>query len=117
MIETKIVEFEPQHYGKLEYFFSDEVVGTKALKSERIYNSTVTIDDLVFDADEKSMDRMVRVIQVANWNATRTNDYSSVFNQTIDWKLNNNTVIPVTLEQLARALEASINLMSSTWLE
>lgn len=60
-----------------------------------------------FDGDETSQDRMVRAIQVA-----------AVSGQTeTQWKLADNTIVTLTLDELKEALALAGQKMSRIWLE
>ena len=66
-----------------------------------------TISGKVFDGDEKSQDRMVRAIQVAAITGlTET-----------QWKLADNSIVMVTLDELKEALALAGQEMSRIWLE
>ena len=60
----------------------------------------------VFDGDEKSQDRMVRAIQIA----------SITGQTTTNWKLADNSIVMVTLEELKEALTLAGQEMSELWL-
>lgn len=61
----------------------------------------------VFDGDEKSQDRMLRAIQIsAITGVTQT-----------QWKLADNTITTVTLDELKEALSLAGNAMSQIWLQ
>ena len=65
-----------------------------------------TISGKVFDGDEKSQDRMVRAIQVAAITGlTET-----------QWKLADNSIVMVTLDELKEALALAGQEMSRIWL-
>lgn len=61
----------------------------------------------VFDGDEKSQERILRAINIA----TITGD------TTTQWKMADNTIIEVTLEELKEALALAGKEMSRIWLE
>ena len=66
-----------------------------------------TISGKVFDGDEKSQDRMVRAIQVAAITGlTET-----------QWKLADNSIVMVTLDELKEALALAGQETSRIWLE
>ena len=61
----------------------------------------------IFDGDEKSQDRMLRAINIA-----------VITGQTeTEWKLADNTVVMVTLDELKEALALAGQEMSRIWLE
>lgn len=57
----------------------------------------------VFDADERSQDRMARAVVAMGGT------------DTIEWVLNNNTVVTVTAEQLKEALQLAGAAQSALW--
>jgi len=125
MLESKLVEISPQLYKKVYTFTEDPVKGTKAQKTERIYTATITLDDFVFDADEKSMDRMNRYLQIANsdFNKDLSNSLtaSDAYQQnyidtTVQWKLADNTVQEITIEQLVEVYKLAVVNMANNWL-
>jgi len=61
----------------------------------------------VFDGDEQSQDRMLRAINIA-----------AVTGQSVtDWKLADNTIVEVTLDELKEALSLAGQEMSRIWLK
>jgi len=76
-------------------------------KSEKVRAIKVTASTgKVFDGDEKSQDRMTRAINIAAiTGATSTK-----------WKLADNTIVSVTLDELKEALALSGQAMSDIWL-
>ena len=66
-----------------------------------------TTSGKMFDGNEKSQDRMVRAINIA-----------SISGQTeTQWKLADNTIVMVTLDELKEALALAGQEMSRIWLE
>jgi len=89
-----------------EQFLVDQE--TKNEKLNRISMLVVTISTgKQFDGDEVSQERMVRAIQTAGITGlTET-----------QWKLADNTIVTVTLDELKEALALSAQEMSRIWLE
>jgi hypothetical protein len=125
MLESKIVEIAPQMFKKVYTFTEDPVKGTKAQKTERIYTATVTFNDCVFDADETSMNRMIRYLQIANtdFNSDLFNGltvgeaYEKNYNDTnVQWKLTDNTITEITIAQLAEVYKIAVQNMANNWL-
>lgn len=80
---------------------------TKMAREIAVNNITVTTSSgKVFDGDEKSQDRMVRAIQVA--------DITSQTETT--WRLADNNDVTVSLEELKEALSLAGQEMSRIWL-
>jgi tryptophan 2,3-dioxygenase len=125
MLEVKLTEISPQMYKKVYTFTEDPIKGTKARKTETIYTATVMLNDYVFDADESSMDRMNRYLQIANsdFNKDQANEMSvtdayqkNYIDTTVQWKLADNTVQEITIEQLVEVYKLAVSNMANNWL-
>lgn len=125
MLESKIVELSPQLYTKDFTFTQDAITGKKAQRTELIYTSTVTYGGWEFDADEESMNRMNRYIQLANYkfNYDISNDKDmaeayrdNYMNTTLNWKLTDNSIQQVNIEQLIAVFKLATDNMASKWL-
>jgi hypothetical protein len=123
MLNTTIIEVQPQLYKKVTTFSSPELKGNKAERAETIFTATVTVDNLTFDADEDSMNRMSRHIQLANYkfNKLSSEGESTAYQQayidtTVDWKLADNTIQTVTIETLCKVQELAVENMTNSWL-
>lgn len=90
--------------------YSDEErikIYTKKLKERKVSNITVTTTSgKVFDGDEKSQDRMLRAISIA----ALTGETET------EWKLYDNTIVIVTLDELKEAIIKAGKNMSNIWL-
>ena len=88
----------------------DEVIYANLKKRKMYIVSNIlitTASGKIFDGDEKSQDRMVRAIQIASITGlTET-----------QWKLANNEIVMVTLDELKEALALAGQEMSRIWLE
>ncbi|WP_027854437.1 hypothetical protein [Marinobacterium litorale] len=100
--------------------------GTKALRAEESLNQTVTVDGFTFQTDEESMDRMDRVVDIANWKfnqavaqgATATEAYNAVYlGNTVPWKTADNNMGQFTIELICRVQEQALNLLGETWVK
>jgi len=81
---------------------------TKANKESLVSNIIVTTTTgKTFDGDEISQDRMLRASSIA----------SITGQTTTQWKLADNTIVEVTLEELKEALVLAGQEMSRIWLE
>ena len=82
-------------------------IQAKNLKVEKVSQLKVTVTSgKVFDGDETSQDRMVRAINIA-----------SISGQIqTQWKLADNTIVMVTLDELKEALALAGQEMSRIWL-
>ena len=84
-----------------------KVKTNKELKTDAVNVILVTTSTgKVFDGDEASQDRMLRAIQIANITTVGTTQ----------WKLADNTIVEVTLEELKEALSLAGQEMSRIWL-
>ncbi len=78
----------------------------KETRLRSVPNIKVTINNKVFDGDEKSQDRMLRAINIA-----------AITGQTTTrWKLADNSKVEITLEELKEALSLAGQEMSRIWL-
>ena len=90
-----------------EYFAVNVQANSKKRKIQDVAKSTVTIGSgKVFDGDEKSQDRMVRAINIAEIAGK---------DKTL-WKLADNTTVTVTLYELKEALVLAGEKMGEIWL-
>lgn len=111
---AKIVELERQD-GKRVFQIqeipapSDEEIAAKLLeqaKAERaefVSKIVVTVDNLPFDGDETSQDRMAR-------SCVALND-----GETVQWVLADNSIAQVTKEQLRQALRLAGEAQTAIW--
>lgn len=78
----------------------------RARKEKAIREITVDVNSKVFDGDEISQSRMLRAIQIA-----------AVTGETAtQWKLADNSIVDVTLDELKEALMLAGKEMSKIWL-
>lgn len=75
----------------------------KKLRAEKVANITVDVDDMVFDGDETSQQRMARSILVMN------------DTEQITWILSDNTPAQVTKAQLELALRKAGEAQTQLW--
>lgn len=79
----------------------------KTIKAANISNIIVTTTSgKMFDGDEKSQERMLRAINIA----------SITGQATTQWKLADNSIVEVTLDELKEALSLAGQEMSRIWL-
>jgi hypothetical protein len=126
MLDSKVVEIHPQMFKKVYTFYEDPIKGYKAEKTEKINNATVDFNGWTFDADEKSMNRMSRYLQTSTIGMlqdqangmTYQNAWQKNFtDNTVQWKLNDNTIQEINIEQLFEVYKLSITNMSNNWLK
>ncbi len=91
---------------KVKQYVPNISVGKKAIKLEEIETSSVTVSTgKEFDADEDSQNRMLKAIHVLGYkNLTET-----------QWKLFNNTIALVTVDELNEALAMAGELQTQIW--
>jgi hypothetical protein len=126
MLEVEYVEKQPNLYSKKFKFVDRPIEGTKALRSEEIVNQTVIYNGMEFNADETAMDRMDRIVDIANWKynsaiaqgMTPADAYQAVYiENTVPWKLFNNTLVTVTVDTLCHVQELALNKLGETWVK
>ncbi len=102
---------EDETYKEVEELRShslhNESAYLKSLKLQRVNDIKVTVNDKVFDGNEVSQDRIMRVISVALITG----------NNTTLWRLADNTEVEVTLDEFREALSLASQEMSRIWLE
>ena len=86
----------------------EQLQAAKSTRAALVEKSTVTVDGMVFDADETSQNRLVRgiVCSIALGLAP---------DETTEWTLSDNTSAQVTARQMARALLAAGQYQTSVW--
>ena len=87
---------------------AEELAQAKAERADAVSKITVTVDGMVFDGDETSQERMSRTITAA---VATGEDMSA----TTTWVLADNTVVRVSMQQLAQALRAAGEAQTSLW--
>lgn len=86
-----------------EQIAANEMEKAKAERAEYVSKIIVTVDDLPFDGDETSQDRMAR-------SCVALND-----GETVQWVLADNTISQVTKEQLRKALRLAGEAQTAIW--
>lgn len=80
-----------------------EMKKAKEQRAEYVSKIIVTVDDLPFDGDETSQDRMARSCVALNEG------------ETVQWVLADNTIAQVTKEQLRQALRLAGEAQTAIW--
>ena len=75
-------------------------------RNDNVSALQVTVDELVFDADEASQTRVARAVAAL-----------SKASDVIDWKLADNTIVSVTKAQLQKVLQAAVKQQTEIWTE
>lgn len=82
-------------------------IASKLDKESSVSKLTVTTTSgKIFDGDEKSQDRLLRAVNIANI----TGELTTI------WKLANNEIVVVTLDEIKEALTLASREMSRIWL-
>lgn len=123
MLDKTIKLVRPNMYKTVTTFSEEVLKGSKATRAETIYTATVTYGQMVFDADEKSMDRMARYLTIAGHDfnkaladgSTTAQAYQLAYGKTVDWILADNTKQTVTLEDLSGVYALCVTNMRDTW--
>lgn len=123
LVKTKYSPQPDMVKWKYEYV-PDPVEGRKARKTDTLETATVEVNGVPFDADEKSMDRMSRIVaksygdimrKIANGDdPSLTAGYE--LSQTISWKCADNVTRNVSIQNLVDALGLATDNMTATWL-
>lgn len=95
------------HYNGETIYYVPNAAKLKERRLEAVNSVTVTsTSGKVFDGDEVSQDRMVRAISIA----------AITGQTTTDWKLADNTIVEVPLDELKEVLSLAGQEMSRIWL-
>ena len=86
-----------------EEIAAEALAKAKAERAEFVAKLVVTVDDLPFDGDETSQDRMARSCVALNEG------------ETVQWVLADNTIAQVTKEQLRQALRLAGEAQTAIW--
>ena len=105
-------------------YVQDAVKGAKARKVDSIDKSVVTVNNIPFDADEVSMDRMARVISSAYGAAMKSistgvdaqTACSAALGSEVQWKCADDVIRAVSVSTLVDALDAAKDNMATKWL-
>lgn len=122
---TTTMQKDRKVYIKKTQFQPDSVEGNRALRSEEVLKAQVAVDGYVFDADENSMDRLDRVVDIANWRfnkaiaegASSADAYAQVYLSTmVPWKTSDNQFGYFSVELLCRVQELALNQLAVIWM-
>lgn len=126
MLKKEIVLVEPQVYKSKPTFVNEKLplTGGKAKRAEKIHTSTVTFNEMEFDANEDSITRMGYYLTNAAAKYTKARSsgssgpaaYAACYtNTTVNWKLANNTVVEISLEDLSSVHDLAVQALQSNW--
>lgn len=125
-IEEKTTAHSPVYFTRDKTFVPTTRVNKKALRAEELATQKVTVAGVVYDAGEDSMNRINRVLTLANARcqkaksdgATDMQAYTRVFvNTRTPWKLADNTFAETNIKTLADVQEAAMAGMKAIWLK
>ena len=126
MIQEKMTQTSPQMFSKKVTFLENSIEGQKAYRTEEVLSQTMLIDNILFDIDENSMDRIDRVISLANWKYNQKISqgigsivaYTEIYSNTlIPWKTATNEIIQVSIEMLCKVQESALHNLSEIWVK
>lgn len=125
MLKEKIIQKSPVLFSKRIVYEEQPAEGKKAYRTDELTVATVLIDGVVFDADEKSMDRIDRIVTVAGWKFNQalaagvspSDAYAAVYSTKILWKTHDNAFPMVSIETLCKVQESALNNMGDIWVK
>jgi uncharacterized protein YjcR len=134
MIKTRKVSHGPYYVAVEKEFCEEPYLGKKADRAEELYTQEVTFNGNIYDAGERSMDRIDRVLTLANslMNATVTGkiaagsttqvaqleSYKEVYQDRIlYWVMSDNSVKPINAETLIAVQDMAMAGMQALWLK
>lgn len=91
--------------SQIDFEIAQDAVSAKKLRDAAVAAIKVTVSGKVFDGDEVAQGRMARAVSAAE-SATIT---------TYQWKLADNSVAAVSLDELKQALELAFQAQSELW--
>ena len=90
-----------------EQIEKERLEAAKAQRAEAVQNIAVEVDGMVFDGNEDAQRRISAVLEAAEISGQAK----------IEWVLKNNTVAPVTCEQLRQVFALSVQKMQELWVQ
>ena len=126
MLITKTISPKDGFFKRVTTFDNEKLPlkGVKAKRAETLHVSTIVSDDKEYNADEDSICRMGYYLTNASsqydkaisTGSSGTEAYTECYtNTTVNWKLANNTVEEITIEQLAEIHKLAVNNLNSNW--
>jgi hypothetical protein len=121
MIEITIAEFQTKRAESEQWLLEWQFL--KKQRERELTSSSVVVNSIEYDADETAMDRIDRILTLANWKYNQAvaggmspvEAYAAVYKTTITWKGRDNEFHDIQIESLAKAQEAAINKMKTVW--
>jgi len=126
VLKIEPVLVEPQVYKIKKTFINEKLPlqGGKAKRAEKVHTSTVTLNDMVFNANEDSIARMGYYLTNAAAKYTKARSsgssgaaaYAACYtNTTVNWKLADNAIVTISLENLSSVHDLAIQALQSNW--
>ena len=126
MLSYKKVSVDNGFFKNVPVFSEEVPEGSKALRTNEIVTSIVEIEGVRFNSDENSVNRMDRVIELANWKFNQaiasgvsvSEAYASVYVQAlVPWKNADNAFVSVSVETLCKVQELGLHKLSEIWVK
>lgn len=126
MLKYKKVSVDNGFFKNVPVFSEKAPEGSKALRTNEIVSSIVEIEGVRFNSDENSVNRMDRVIELANWKFNQavatgvsvSEAYTSVYVETlVPWKNADNEFVDVSVETLCKVQEIGLHKLSEIWVK
>jgi len=123
---TKTINQNDMMFSRVTEYTDTVYKDNKAKRANELRGLVVEHDGYLFNGDERSMDRMNRIITLANftYNKLMSLDYtpsdayvSAYQTQMIPWKTDDDQFIQVTVEILAAVEEKALTKMSELWIK
>jgi hypothetical protein len=126
MIKKEITKISKSFFKKTEFYDPPLYEGFKAYRAQEIDSLTVSYGGYTFEANERAMDRMDRVVDIANWEFNKAvsqgmppaNAYATVYEDTyLPWKMTDDTINSVTVETICNAQRLALNELANVWVK
>lgn len=126
MLKKRKIQVSKFLFKNESTYESNPIEGKKAHRTDELFNSYVEVGGVKFDANEEAMDRIDRVLDVANFKFNRaiaqgntaTAAYDEFYIQTtLAWKSYDNKFVNVNIETLASVQELALQKMSQIWIK
>ena len=134
-LKRKRVAHGGDYFTMQEEFVEQPYLNGKARRAEELYAQMVEVASATYDAGEKSMDRIDRVLTLAGALFNKTvfdllkgggvtmeqawaGAYQAVYTlRPVPWKMADNTIMVVTVEDLIEVQEQAMDGMKNIWLK
>lgn len=121
MLEISIEMFTQVRAGSEQWHY--EWAHQKRQRAKEMEEATAVVDTVGYDADETAMDRIDRVLTLANWKYNQAiasglspmDAYSAVYKTIVSWKGKDNAFHDTDIEGLATLQEAAMASMKVVW--